>query len=46
MSTLVRHRIGARLWRGIHWVSYAIWPVALLHGLFTGTDAGQLWLTR
>ena len=44
LSTLVRHRIGARLWRGIHWVSYAIWPVALLHALFTGSDAERLWL--
>jgi methionine sulfoxide reductase heme-binding subunit len=44
LSTLVRHRIGARTWRAIHWISYAIWPIALLHALFTGTDAGQLWL--
>jgi sulfoxide reductase heme-binding subunit YedZ len=44
LSTLVRQRIGARMWRAIHWVSYAIWPVALLHALFTGTDADRLWL--
>jgi sulfoxide reductase heme-binding subunit YedZ len=28
----------------VHWLAYAAWPVALLHGLGTGTDAGQLWL--
>jgi sulfoxide reductase heme-binding subunit YedZ len=44
LSTVVRHRIGVRLWRGIHWTSYAIWPIALLHTLFSGTDAAQLWL--
>jgi sulfoxide reductase heme-binding subunit YedZ len=44
LSTLVRRRLGARAWRAVHWLAYAIWPVALLHGLFTGTDAGQLWL--
>lgn len=44
LSTLVRRWIGARAWRAIHWISYAIWPVALLHALFTGTDAGRLWL--
>jgi methionine sulfoxide reductase heme-binding subunit len=44
LSTLVRRWIGARTWRAIHWISYAIWPIALLHALFTGTDAGQLWL--
>jgi sulfoxide reductase heme-binding subunit YedZ len=44
LSTLVRHRIGAAAWRTIHWVTYAIWPIALLHALFTGTDAGRLWM--
>jgi sulfoxide reductase heme-binding subunit YedZ len=28
----------------VHWFAYAAWPVALLHGLGTGTDNGQLWL--
>src|SRR5215470_15785519 len=44
LSTLVRHRIGARVWRAIHWVSYAIWPIALLHTLYDGSDAGQFWM--
>ena len=44
LSTLVRRWIGARAWRAIHWVSYGIWPIALLHALFTGTDAARLWL--
>lgn len=44
LSTVVRQWIGARAWRAIHWISYAVWPVALLHSLFTGTDAGRLWL--
>jgi sulfoxide reductase heme-binding subunit YedZ len=43
-STLVRRFIGARTWRAIHWAAYAIWPFALLHGLFTGTDGARLWL--
>jgi sulfoxide reductase heme-binding subunit YedZ len=40
----LRHRIGRRTWRGLHWLAYACWPVALLHGLGTGTDSGTLWL--
>lgn len=39
LTTAVRHRIGYRTWRAIHWGAYASWPVAVLHGLGTGTDA-------
>ena len=42
--SLLRRRIGVRIWRTVHWTAYAAWPLALLHGLGTGTDAGQLWL--
>lgn len=44
ITSLLRHRLGAGTWRAIHWTAYAAWPIALLHGLGTGTDAGQLWL--
>jgi sulfoxide reductase heme-binding subunit YedZ len=44
VTSLLRHRIGLRGWRAVHWLAYAAWPVALLHGLGNGTDAGQLWL--
>jgi len=30
--SLVRQRLGHRLWRLTHWVAYAVWPLALLHG--------------
>ena len=44
VTSLLRQRIGARAWRTVHWLAYVAWPVALLHGVGTGTDAGQLWL--
>src|SRR5205823_2357978 len=44
VTSLLRHRLGLRSWRAVHWLAYAAWPVAFLHGLGTGTDAGQLWL--
>jgi len=44
VTSLLRHRIGPRGWRAVHWLAYLAWPVALLHALGTGTDAGQLWL--
>jgi len=47
-TSLLRHRMPARTWRRIHWLSYAMWPLALLHFLETGTDAAHgrwgLWL--
>ena len=38
ITSLLRNRIGQRTWRAIHWLAYACWPVAVLHGLGTGTD--------
>jgi len=38
VTSLVRHRLGYRTWRVVHWLAYACWPVAVLHGLGTGSD--------
>jgi hypothetical protein len=27
-----------RTWRGIHWLAYAAWPVALVHGIGSSPD--------
>jgi sulfoxide reductase heme-binding subunit YedZ len=47
-TSLLRLRMPARLWRIVHWSSYGVWPLALLHFLSTGTDAAHgrwgLWL--
>ncbi len=43
VTSLLRHRIGARGWRLVHWMSYAAWPLAVLHGLKAGTDGGDGW---
>jgi sulfoxide reductase heme-binding subunit YedZ len=44
VTSLLRRRLGARAWRAVHWLAYLCWPVALLHGLGTGTDNGTVWL--
>ncbi|NMO53189.1 ferric reductase [Actinoplanes sp. TBRC 11911] len=44
VTSLLRRRIGASGWRAVHWLAYLCWPVALLHGLGTGTDRGTWWL--
>jgi methionine sulfoxide reductase heme-binding subunit len=44
VTSLLRHRLGARTWRVVHWLAYLCWPVALVHGLGTGSDNGTWWL--
>jgi len=43
-TSLLRARVGVRLWRGLHWLAYVCWPVALVHGLGTGSDAKTSWM--
>ncbi len=43
VTSLLRRRLGYRAWHGIHWLAYASWPVAVLHGLGTGSDSKQMW---
>ncbi|WP_433174767.1 ferric reductase-like transmembrane domain-containing protein [Actinoallomurus sp. CA-150999] len=38
VTSLLRVRLGLRTWRAVHWLAYASWPVALVHGLGIGTD--------
>ena len=43
-TSLLRRRLGYRSWRAIHWLAYASWPVAVLHGLGTGSDVKSWWM--
>jgi methionine sulfoxide reductase heme-binding subunit len=43
ITSLVRHRLGYERWRAIHWLAYASWPIAVLHGLGSGSDQKQSW---
>ena len=44
VTSLLRTRIRPRVWRAVHWAGYACWPVALVHGLGTGTDGATRWV--
>lgn len=44
LTSLLRGRIGPRLWRVVHWSAYASWPLAVVHGLGTGSDSQASWL--
>jgi methionine sulfoxide reductase heme-binding subunit len=44
ITSLLRQRLGYRSWRAVHWLAYASWPIALLHGFGTGSDVKSGWL--
>ena len=44
VTSLLRVRIGPRCGVAVHWLAYACWPIALVHGLGTGTDAPERWM--
>jgi methionine sulfoxide reductase heme-binding subunit len=43
-TSLLRHRLPPRVWRGIHLLAYAAWPIALVHGVAAGTDGTSAWM--
>ena len=42
--SLLRRYVGPQVFRAVHWATYALWPVALMHAFGTGTDRASLWL--
>jgi sulfoxide reductase heme-binding subunit YedZ len=44
LTSLLRQRVGVRVWRTVHWAAYALWPVAMLHALGSGSDIGFAWM--
>jgi len=44
VTSLLRSRLSPRLWRGLHWLAYLAWPLALAHSLGLGTDATTTWV--
>lgn len=44
VTSLLRSRMTHRSWQLVHWSAYLCWPVAVLHGLGTGTDTPVRWV--
>lgn len=44
VTSLLRKRIGWRIWRAVHWLAYAVYPVAVLHGFLSAKDLRSGWL--
>jgi sulfoxide reductase heme-binding subunit YedZ len=42
--SLLRNAVGPRVFTAVHRLTYALWPVALVHALGNGTDAWSLWM--
>lgn len=45
ITSALRSHISYRVWRALHWVAYACWPLALMHGAGTGSDVRTSWFT-
>ena len=43
-SFYVRKRIGQKVWRILHYASFLTFTLALVHGIFSGTDSDAGWL--
>jgi sulfoxide reductase heme-binding subunit YedZ len=44
ITSLARRHLGYGAWRVTHWLAYASWPIALVHGLGTGSDVKASWM--
>jgi len=43
LSFYIRSSIGPKTWRALHYLSFAMYIMGLLHGLFSGTDTPAGW---
>lgn len=43
ISTKLKSRIGHKLWRKLHYLTFLAYGAALAHGLLSGTDTGATW---
>jgi len=42
-TSLLRQRLSLRVWKSVHWLAYASWPLAFAHSLGIGTDVSSAW---
>jgi methionine sulfoxide reductase heme-binding subunit len=44
LTSVLRHRLGLRGWRAVHWLAYLAWPAAFGHALSAGGDLHTRWV--
>ena len=37
LTSVLRHRLPERLWRGVHAMAFVLWPLAVIHGIALST---------
>ena len=43
VANRLRGRLGYSFWRRTHYLNFAVWTLAILHGLISGTDTATPW---
>lgn len=43
VTSLLRNRLGPRVFKALHWSAYALWPIALAHAVGNGTNGTDGW---
>ena len=43
VTALLRRFIGVRVFRFVHWFTYAMWPIAVAHAIGNGTNGTEGW---
>jgi predicted ferric reductase len=46
LSFYVKPWIGRRFWRAVHFLSFAVFLLVLMHGIGSGSDSGSTWAQR
>jgi sulfoxide reductase heme-binding subunit YedZ len=44
VTNRLRSRLPHRIWRRVHYATLAVWLLATIHGILSGTDRNQTWL--
>jgi hypothetical protein len=44
VTNALRKRLGHRLWRRVHYLTFAVWAGSTVHGIGAGTDSNTAWL--
>jgi predicted ferric reductase len=43
ITNKLRRRLPHRIWRRVHYLNFAVWLLALVHGIAVGTDSDTVW---
>jgi len=46
LSFYIRSAIGQKTWRMLHYASFVLYLMGIIHGLFSGTDSGTDWAQK